>query len=294
MTDQRPAFRHTPERRGLIGPFSGRRLLFAFGAVIVAIVGLTIATTPLGNTAGGPVFEDPQATPFIIGEAVEGLHVGDLAPDFDIALPDGSTYQLHDVDGNPVSLEDLRGKAVWINFFASWCPPCQGETPVLREVAEKYKDQGLEVVAVSVQETTADDRARIPGSASTSTSRSGSMAPGTCSTSTASTPCRPSSSWTRAARSATSPRGHSASKARPSGSRPSCRIRTPVRRRPEGAQRRANARFCDVSRQSIDTRAFAHSCPGVRASTDWGGSVRQDGLDPLGRALPRVGGPWAT
>ena len=157
MADQRPAFRHTPERRGLIGPFSGRQLLFAFGAVIVAIVGLTIATTPLGNTAGGPVFEDPQATPFIIGEAVEGLHVGDLAPDFDIALPDGSTYQLHDVDGNPVSLEDLRGKAVWINFFASWCPPCQGETPVLREVAEKYKDQGLEVVAVSVQETTADD-----------------------------------------------------------------------------------------------------------------------------------------
>ena len=157
MADQRPAFRHTPERRGLIGPFSGRQLLFAFGAVIVAIVGLTIATTPLGNTAGGPVFEDPQATPFIIGEAVEGLKVGDLAPDFDIALPDGTTYQLHDVDGNPVSLEDLRGKAVWINFFASWCPPCQGETPVLREVAEKYKDQGLEVVAVSVQETTPDD-----------------------------------------------------------------------------------------------------------------------------------------
>ena len=29
------------------------------------------------------------------------------------------------VDGNPVSLEDLRGKAVWMNFFASWCPPCQ-------------------------------------------------------------------------------------------------------------------------------------------------------------------------
>ena len=49
------------------------------------------------------------------------------------------------------------GKAVWINFFASWCPPCQGETPVLREVAEKYKDKGLEVVAVSVQETTPDD-----------------------------------------------------------------------------------------------------------------------------------------
>ena len=157
MTDERPAFKHTSQRRGLIGPFTGRQLLFAFGAVIVAIVGLTIVTTPLGNTAGGPVFEDPQGTPFVIGPPVEGLRVGDVAPDFAIPLDDGTTYQLTDLDGNPVRLEDLRGKAVWINFFASWCPPCQGETPILRDLAERYEDQGLEVVGVSVQETTADD-----------------------------------------------------------------------------------------------------------------------------------------
>ena len=143
MADERPAFTHTKQRRGLIGPFTGRQLLFGFGAVIVAIVGLTIVTTPLGNTAGGPVFEDPLGTPFIIGPAVEGLRVGDIAPDFDVPLDDGTSYQLHDLDGNPVRLEDLRGKAVWVNFFATLCPPCQGETPVLREVAEKYKDQGL-------------------------------------------------------------------------------------------------------------------------------------------------------
>ena len=208
MADQRPAFRHTPEQRGLIGPFSGRQLLFAFGAVVVAIIGLTIATTPLGNTAGGPIFEDPQATPFIIGEAVEGLHVGDLAPDFEVPLGDGTTYQLHDLDGNPVRLEDLRGKAVWVNFFASWCPPCQGETPVLREVAEKYKDQGLEVVGVSVQETTADDVHEYARALSSCRTRSASMAQDTYSTSTASTRCRPSSSSTRTARSASSPRGH--------------------------------------------------------------------------------------
>jgi peroxiredoxin len=157
VTDERPAFKHTSQRRGLIGPFTGRQLLFAFGAVIVAIVGLTIVTTPLGNTAGGPVFEDPQGTPFVIGPPVEGLRVGDVAPDFEIPLDDGTTYQLTDLDGKPVRLQDLRGKAVWINFFASWCPPCQGETPVLRDLAERYEDQGLEVVAVSVQETTADD-----------------------------------------------------------------------------------------------------------------------------------------
>jgi len=157
VADERPAFTHTKQRRGLIGPFTGRQLLFGFGAVIVAIVGLTIVTTPLGNTAGGPVFEDPLGTPFIIGPAVEGLRVGDIAPDFDVPLDDGTSYQLHDLDGNPVRLEDLRGKAVWLNFFATWCPPCQGETPILRDLAERYEDQGLEVVGVSVQETTADD-----------------------------------------------------------------------------------------------------------------------------------------
>ena len=139
MADERPAFTHTKQRRGLIGPFTGRQLLFGFGAVIVAIVGLTIVTTPLGNTAGGPVFEDPLGTPFIIGPAVEGLRVGDIAPDFDVPLDDGTSYQLHDLDGNPVRLEDLRGKAVWLNFFATWCPPCQGETPILRDLAERYQ-----------------------------------------------------------------------------------------------------------------------------------------------------------
>jgi peroxiredoxin len=157
VADERPAFTHTKQRRGLIGPFTGRQLLFGFGAVIVAIVGLTIITTPLGNTAGGPVFEDPLGTPFVIGPPVEGLRVGDIAPDFVVPLDDGTSYQLHDLDGNPVRLEDLRGKAVWLNFFATWCPPCQGETPTLRDLAERYEDQGLEVVGVSVQETTADD-----------------------------------------------------------------------------------------------------------------------------------------
>jgi len=132
--------------------------VLAFAAVAVTVVVLVVATTPLGSTAGGPVFIDPKATPFIIGEEPdEGLRVGDVAPDFQVALDDGSTYQLTDLDGNPIRLADLRGKAVWINFWATWCPPCQAETPVLRELAETYRDDGLELVAISVQETSADD-----------------------------------------------------------------------------------------------------------------------------------------
>jgi peroxiredoxin len=158
VTTERPAFTHRRARHGLIGPFSGRQLLIgAIAVMLVAIVGVAI-TTPLGNTANPPNLVDPLATPFIIGEEPpEGLQAGTTAPELTVDLADGSTYQLHDLDGNPVTLESLRGKVVWLNFFASWCPPCQQETPMLRSIAEAYRDRGLEVVGISVQETTPAD-----------------------------------------------------------------------------------------------------------------------------------------
>ncbi|TMC62612.1 MAG: redoxin domain-containing protein [Chloroflexi bacterium] len=152
MTD-RPAFTHRPRRRGLVGPFSGRQLMLAAGSVVVAVLVIVGATTPLGpNRAGLP---DPQATAVAIGPAVPGLSIGSLAPELSRALPDGTTYQLTDLDGHPVRLADLRGKGVWLNFWASWCPPCQQETPTLREVADLYRDRGIVLVAVDVQETVA-------------------------------------------------------------------------------------------------------------------------------------------
>jgi peroxiredoxin len=158
VTTERPAFTHRRARHGLIGPFSGRQLLIgAIAVMLVAIAGVAI-TTPLGNTANPPNLVDPLATPFIIGEQPpEGLQAGTTAPELTVDLADGSTYQLHDLDGNPVSLESLRGKIVWLNFFASWCPPCQQETPILRSIADTYRERGLEVVGISVQETTPAD-----------------------------------------------------------------------------------------------------------------------------------------
>ena len=157
MTEPRPSFRHRPGRRGLIGPFSGRQVLLAGLAVVATVVGLVAITAPLGTIAD-PGLGDPRATPFVIGPApAEGLRPGERAPELAVDLDDGSTYQLTDLDGNPIRLADLRGKAVWINFWATWCPPCQAETPVLRELAERYGDQGLELIGISVQETTPSD-----------------------------------------------------------------------------------------------------------------------------------------
>lgn len=59
------------------------------------------------------------------------VKVGDKAPDFTIELENGKTLQL----------ADLKGKVVWINFFATWCPPCRQELPHLqKEVYDRLKN----------------------------------------------------------------------------------------------------------------------------------------------------------
>jgi peroxiredoxin len=150
----------TPEppepRRGLIGPFTGRQLVTVLGVIVVAAIGLTLATRPIAPATGAAT-PLPASTPFVVGPAIEGLRPGDLAPELSVTHDDGSTFVLTDLDGNPVQLADLRGKLVWLNFWASWCPPCQGETPVLRAIDEAYRDQGLAIVGVAVQETTVDN-----------------------------------------------------------------------------------------------------------------------------------------
>ena len=158
MAEDRPGFTHKRERHGLIGPFSGRQLLLAAAAIAVVAIVIVIITTPLGNTSIGPNIANPRATPFIIGEApAEGLRPGSTAPELATTLDDGSTYQLTDLQGRPIRLDALRGKVVWLNFWASWCPPCQQETPILRELDAKYRDRGLAIIGISVQETTPAD-----------------------------------------------------------------------------------------------------------------------------------------
>ena len=154
----RPQFTHKRERHGVIGPFSGRQLVIAFAAVIVAGVVLVGVTTPLGNTADAPDAVDPRPTAYILSSPPPvGLAVGGSAPEFSVTNADGTPYQLTDLDGNPIRLADLHGKAIWVNFWTTWCPPCQAEMPILRDLAERYRDRGLELVAISVQETSPAD-----------------------------------------------------------------------------------------------------------------------------------------
>lgn len=69
--------------------------------------------------------------------------VGRVGPDFLLERPGGGTLRLSDLQGQPVVL----------NFWASWCAPCRAEMPDLVRAYAEYRDDGLEILAVNLQET---------------------------------------------------------------------------------------------------------------------------------------------
>ena len=59
-------------------------------------------------------------------------------------------FSLKDLDGKNIAFSDYSGKVLFLNFWASWCPPCRNEIPGFVEVYEKYKNQGMVILGVSV------------------------------------------------------------------------------------------------------------------------------------------------
>jgi len=58
-------------------------------------------------------------------------------------------FVLSTLDGRKVSLKDFRGKAVFLNFWATWCPPCVVEMPSMEALHKRFKGKGLVVLAVN-------------------------------------------------------------------------------------------------------------------------------------------------
>jgi peroxiredoxin len=62
-------------------------------------------------------------------------------------------FKLKDLNGKEVSLSDFKEKKVFLNFWASWCPPCRGEMPDIEKLYEQTKDSDLIILAVNLGET---------------------------------------------------------------------------------------------------------------------------------------------
>jgi cytochrome c-type biogenesis protein CcmF len=78
---------------------------------------------------------------------------GQVAPDFTLTL----------LDGSPFSLSDQRGKVVVLNFWASWCPPCEEEAPDLQAVWEEYGEKGVTFVGIAYKDEEAAVRDFLSG-----------------------------------------------------------------------------------------------------------------------------------
>ncbi len=134
------------------GLFSTRgRKLALLGLVLTLVLVSSIAvwllkegtstTTGTGEQAGAS-YPITSAGADITGLGT-GPKVGQLAPDF--VLKDVYT-------GQPIRLSSLRGKPVWINFWASWCPPCKAELPDMKQVYARYEGKGLVLFGIDMQE----------------------------------------------------------------------------------------------------------------------------------------------
>ena len=71
------------------------------------------------------------------------------APDFSLKRPDGEP---------PFTKDSLKGKVIVLDFWATWCGPCRESIPELAHIAEKYKDKGLQVNGIAVDDTRTRDQ----------------------------------------------------------------------------------------------------------------------------------------
>lgn len=90
--------------------------------------------------------------------------VGKPARDFEVELLEGSSW-LPNVQNNKVRLQDLKGKAVILNFWASWCVSCKQEAMQIEAFWKRYREQGIVVLGIAIQDLpeSAKEFAKIHG-----------------------------------------------------------------------------------------------------------------------------------
>lgn len=107
-----------------------KRVLLLLFTALFLVSGLLITSCGGGTGSASPT---PSA-PAIVGK---------LAPDF----------TLNDINGNAVRLSSLRGKPVLVNFWATWCVPCQDEMPYMEQIYKTWTDKGLVFLSIDNGET---------------------------------------------------------------------------------------------------------------------------------------------
>ena len=121
---------------------SQKKTLCMIGAALVLLLG---GASVLYDRLGSQVEQDSLA--------VQEQNQGDTAEKERIPAPDFTVY---DRDGNEVHLSDFSGKPVILNFWASWCGPCRLNNPELKKIYEEFRDKGLVIIGISLDDEKED------------------------------------------------------------------------------------------------------------------------------------------
>ncbi len=105
-------------------------ILVVLGAVVAVMLWAGIHVARKNNVSG-----------------VAGNVQGQAAPDF----------QLQTLDGKNMKLSDFHGKAILLNFWATWCGPCKSEMPWFVELQKQYGPEGLQIVGVAMDDSSTED-----------------------------------------------------------------------------------------------------------------------------------------
>jgi thiol-disulfide isomerase/thioredoxin len=131
--------------------------------LVLSIVLLILATFAW---AGWANFEyRKQAAERLLASAAKGELVVDAAGTPEYVSPlkgkPAPAFELENLSGEKVSLDSYKGKAVLVNFWATWCAPCKIETPWLVELRSQYAARGFEILGVSADDIDRDDAKQL-------------------------------------------------------------------------------------------------------------------------------------
>ncbi len=136
-----------PKRRGPL-PL-GRRGLIILGAGVPVLALLALlAWASFIQGRGGSAAPDGAA---VNNNIAEVKIQAETAPDFTLEMPGGPAPY-----NSRVSISDLRGQVVMLDFWASWCQPCREEAPTLAQVYREYRERGVEFIGVNLWDTPGD------------------------------------------------------------------------------------------------------------------------------------------
>lgn len=133
---------HNPGHSTSSGPTGrvGRRALIIIGAGIPVLAFLAVLAWASFSSDGAP-------GGLAVNESVaEVRQERKIAPNFALQLPDGGS----------LAIEDLRGRVVMLDFWASWCQPCRDEAPALAQVYREYRERDVEFVGINLWDNPGD------------------------------------------------------------------------------------------------------------------------------------------